>query len=137
MKRLTAGTKVDAGYYWHMGAWEITRIESAGVLPGAAGDTYLKLPLLALFAVTPVMGVAFVMFLPFIGFALFFGLLARKAAASIQNGFFELAALVHPAWRPGEAYLTGKREAAEAPETNGDRALDALADEIAARRGKE
>ena len=59
------------GYYWHMGTWEIATVkEATGTLPGGPKDQYLHAPLPLLFVVAPVMGAAFAIFLPFIGFAM-------------------------------------------------------------------
>jgi hypothetical protein len=71
MKRYLGGTKVEGGYYWHMGSWEIATVkEETGTLPGASKDRYLHAPLPVLFVAAPVMGAAFAIFLPFIGFAM-------------------------------------------------------------------
>jgi hypothetical protein len=71
MKRYLGGTKVEGGYYWHVGTWEIVAVkEVTGTLQGGAGDKYLHAPLPVLFVAAPVMGAAFAMFLPFIGFAM-------------------------------------------------------------------
>jgi hypothetical protein len=71
MKRYLGGTKVQGGYYWHVGTWEITTLkEETGTLPGVPEDRYLHAPLPLLFVAAPVMGAAFAIFLPFIGFAM-------------------------------------------------------------------
>ena len=71
MKRYLGGTKVAGGYYWHMGTWEIATVkEATGTLPGGPKDQYLHAPLPLLFVVAPVMGAAFAIFLPFLGFAM-------------------------------------------------------------------
>ena len=71
MKRYLGGTKVQGGYYWHVGTWEIATVRGeTGTLPGGPQDRYLHAPLPVLFVAAPVMGAAFAMFLPFIGFAM-------------------------------------------------------------------
>jgi hypothetical protein len=71
MERYQGGTKVAGGYYWHVGSWEIATVrEETGTLPGTAKDRYLHAPLPVLFLAAPVMGLAFAIFLPFIGFAM-------------------------------------------------------------------
>ncbi len=131
---LAAGTKVSNGYYFNLGNWELTHV-AQGALPGA-GDRYLRLPMPLVLALAPMLGLAMVMFLPFIGFALTIGVIARKAADTVQDAFFSLAAVVHPAWRPGEAYLTGKRAEKDGEAKARDARLEALAGEIAARRSE-
>ncbi len=71
MKRYIGGTKVAGGYYWHVGTWEIATVKGKeGTLPGGPADQYLHAPVAALFVLAPVMGAAFAIFLPFIGFAM-------------------------------------------------------------------
>ena len=139
MKRFAAGAKVVGGCYWNTNKWELALVApEGGVLAGAAGDRLVKLPLLLALAAAAGMGLAYVMFLPFIGFAMVLGLLAKRALRGGQRAALELVALVHPAWRPGEAYLTGKRQGEhhEGPPA-ADAALDRLAEEVAARRRTE
>jgi hypothetical protein len=47
-------------------------------LPGEAGDRYVRVPAVALLLLGPAMGFFFVVFLPFIGFALVFRELAKR-----------------------------------------------------------
>jgi hypothetical protein len=71
MKRINGGTKVKAGFYWRAGRWEIVPVEGSGsVLPGDASESYWPIPTLGMLMAAPVMGALFVVFLPFIGFAI-------------------------------------------------------------------
>jgi hypothetical protein len=92
-----------------------------GILPGGPDDQYIRVPVLAMLFLAPLMGGLYVMFLPFIGFAMVFSLLGRKSAALAYSGFMEVATTVAPRWQPGEAYLAGKRKAKK---TDGDAAAD-------------
>lgn len=89
------------------------------------GEGTIVHPLVALL-LTPIMGLMFLMFLPFIGFYL-------SAAALFQKGvsLFEKAST--PEVSIGVAYLTGN-ETSEKTEQNTD--LDELDKEIQARRSK-
>ncbi len=136
MRTLAAGTKVSAGYYLNVGNWEFTHVAQGAALP-EADRGYLRAPLPLVLLVAPVLGLLMVMFLPFIGFALTLGVIARKTAEAVQEMAFGLAAIVHPAWRPGEAYLTGKRAARDGEARAEDAQLDSLASEIAARRNEK
>lgn len=92
-----------------------------GILPGSHDDQYLKVPVLALLVLAPMMGGLYVMFLPFIGFALVFSYLGRRTGAVLHTGFMEVATTVAPRWLPGEAYLAGKRKAKKgAADTTGE-----------------
>ena len=78
--------QVKSGFYWNMKKWEIVTISgSGGVLPGTNAERYVKLPILLLMAVAPVLGLVYVVFLPFIGFAMLFGLAGRKGLAALRR----------------------------------------------------
>ncbi len=66
------GNKVDGGFYLNRKTWDLVTVNGKkGVLPGEANDLYRKVPTLAMLAAAPVLGATLVVFLPFIGFALF------------------------------------------------------------------
>ena len=137
MTTIAAGTQVKKGYYFSMKSWTLQPVAADGAaLPGAAGEPYLRVPLLLAFAVAPVMGAAFLMFLPFVGFYLAGSAAVRPVANVFRRSASELAAIVQPGWAPGEAHLAGRRA-----ETAGDEArdarLDRLEQEITARRAEQ
>ncbi len=81
MKDNKGGHKVPAGFYFNKKNWEIVTVSGkrGGILPGDATTEYLKIPAVAMLAAAPVLGAAFVLFLPLIGFALFAGAAFKKA----------------------------------------------------------
>jgi hypothetical protein len=89
------GSKVPAGFYFNRNNWEIVTVsgKKGGLLPGDATD-YLKVPAVAMLAGAPVLGAAFVVFLPVIGFALLATAAWKKAfrpvgtpkAAHVRSG---------------------------------------------------
>ena len=91
MKRYNGGEEVQGGYFWHVGKWEIATVTGeTGTLPGTAEDRYVRASLPLLFVAAPVMGAAFAMFLPFIGFAMPFyaigkGLFGGKKAEAVDK----------------------------------------------------
>ena len=91
MKRYEGGNEVQGGYFWHAGKWEVVTISGEkGTLPGTAKDAYLKVSLPVLFVGAPVMGAAFALFLPFLGFAMPFyaigkNLLGGKKAEKVDT----------------------------------------------------
>ncbi len=130
MTKYLGGHAAQSGYYWNAKAWSIAAIPApGGVLPGGAQEKYLRVPLLAVFLLMPLLGGLFVVFLPFIGFALFFYAIVRKLAGGAKKGAEELAATVTPGWVPGEAHMTGKRP--EERPAEGAPAADARIDELA------
>ncbi len=139
MARYLGGHAVQSGYYWNMGGWTITPVaEHGGVLPGDASQKYMKVPLVAVFLLMPLLGGLFVVFLPFIGFALFFHAIARKLVGGARRGAEELAATVTPGWVAGEAHLTGKpgeKKEGEAGEPAKSESMEKLEKEIREKRG--
>jgi len=148
MTRLDGGTRVKKGYYFEMRTWELQPIACDGEpLPGTAGRIYFHVPLLLVLVIAPLMGAAFVLFLPCIGFYLVLQAAFRPLARLFHRSATEVAATVQPGWQPGEAHLTGRRgasvdelaemtERAEAGEAAGDD-LAALEREIAAKRREQ
>ena len=137
MARYTGGMQVAGGYYWNARSWEVEVIPSeGGRLKGAAAARYVKVPFPLLFAIVPVLGGLFLMFLPFIGFGLVAYAIARKLAGGVTQGATELASTVQPgSFAPGSAYFTGKseekKEGAEAPKSA---ELERIEREIAERK---
>ncbi len=110
MTKYIGGTNVKAGFYWNLRQWEMVTLSGAGgMLPGAGSDRFLKVPIVAFLFVAPVMGGLYAFFLPFIGFAMLFAFLGRKVGAGARLAAVRVGGLVSPQWRPGEAYLAGKR----------------------------
>ena len=131
MKTLAAGTKVGPGYYFNVAEWTFASVREGGSLP--ATGSFIKTPMPLVLAGAPVLGLLMVMFLPFIGFALTIGLVAKRAGAALQQSFDGLAALVSPAMRPGEAYLAGTGSE-KAGGTAKDAEVKALESEVATKR---
>jgi hypothetical protein len=88
---LNGGSKVKAGFYFNKNNWEIVTVsgKKGGVLPGDAKADYLRVPAVAMLAGAPVLGAAFVVFLPVIGFALLakaaFSKAFRHAGTPVQK----------------------------------------------------
>ena len=80
MARYHGNETVKPGFYWNPAKWEITTIEKKGaLLPGGEEVKYRRVPLPLVLLLGPIMGAAYVIFLPLIGFGLFFGFLGKKA----------------------------------------------------------
>jgi hypothetical protein len=137
MARYTGGMKVGGGYYWNTRSWEVETVSAeGGRLRATDGARYVKVPFLALFVIVPLLGALFLMFLPFIGFALFAYAIARKVTGGVKQGATELAATVQPGhFAAGSAYFTGKPgEEEKTPGAAGSPELEKLEKEIAARK---
>jgi hypothetical protein len=80
MKRFEGSRRVRGGFYFNQKSWDLVTVSGkAGVLPGTASDRYLRVPLLLMLLGAPVFGATLVMFLPFVGIALFLHAMFRKA----------------------------------------------------------
>ncbi len=132
------GAAVLSGYYFNPAQWHIEPIaRDGGRLPDGRGR-WMRIPTAAALALVPVLGAAFIMFLPLIGFLLVLRALAEPVLEIFRSSATEMAATVSPGWQPGEAYFTGKRPERAGAEQRGapavDERLEALAREIEARR---
>lgn len=104
------GTRVRCGYYWSPAGWEVIPVpREGGHLPGGADHRYFRVPVGLLLLLAPVMGGVYVVFLPFIGFAMILRLAGRKTAEALRATWGDMLSALGPAWRPGEAYFAGKR----------------------------
>jgi hypothetical protein len=84
-KNTNGGSKVPAGFYFNRNNWEIVTVsgKKGGLLPGDAKSDYLKVPAGAMLVAAPVLGAAFVVFLPVIGFALLATAAWKKAFRTV------------------------------------------------------
>ncbi len=136
----TGGSKAKAGIYWSKGTWNLTTLSGdGGVLPGGPTTRYVRIPTLAFLVFAPLMGASYVVFLPFIGFAMLADYGAKKAAAGAKGGMAHLAMVMSPEWRPGEAYFLGRRRkgtktTAKGKGTGEASELDRLEKKIEAKR---
>jgi hypothetical protein len=139
MAKYTSGMQVEGGYYWNASNWEVEVVPSeGGRLKGGSSARYVKVPFPALFVIVPLLGAAFLMFLPLIGFGLFAYAVAKRLAGAFTRGATELASTVQPGgFAAGNAYLTGKpgdeKKEGEAPSSS---ELDRIEQEIAERKQK-
>ena len=80
MKRFEGGSRVKGGFYFNQKSWDLVTVSGkTGVLPGSSADLHLRVPLFFLLLGAPVFGATLVMFLPFVGIALFLHAMSRKA----------------------------------------------------------
>ena len=139
MTIIEAGMQVKKGYYFNAKTWTLQPVANDGAaLPGAKGERYLHVPLLLAFVVAPLMGAAFLMFLPFIGFYLAISALVRPVIRLFTSSAAELAATMSPGWAPGDAHLAGKAPEAEAgePAPGAKDGLEGVAAEVSQRRSE-
>ncbi len=101
------GQQVAKGTYWNVKNGHRIDITDETQLPGDRTTTFIKLSpgLMLLFG--PVIGLVYVIFLPFIGIAVVAAVAVRKLAeqaARLIGKTFSFG------WRPKNAYLSGKKK---------------------------
>jgi hypothetical protein len=133
-----SGAAVQSGYYLNAAEWAVHPVARDGERLPAGRGTWRRVPVLVALGLTPILGLAFLMFLPFIGFVLAAHAAAQPVVRMFRSSAADLAATVGPGMIAGEAHLTGKRseeasEADAAPAAASER-LDALEREIEAKR---
>jgi hypothetical protein len=133
MKTFNGNTQVQSGYYFSTSTLAVEVIgEGGGRLPGSSTTRYYSVPFPLLFLIIPVVGLTFLMFLPFIGFALLGVALAKGVSGRLHEGAGAFAATVAPPQATGAAYLGGreaeKKNEAVSPE------IEKLEKEVAEKR---
>ena len=87
MRYNEGGQKVQGGFYLDRNEWEMVAVSgSKGVLPGGPDRRFVKIPMLAVLVAAPVIGGAYVLFLPLIGFAILLDHLGKKAFEGVRRG---------------------------------------------------
>ena len=82
MKTYTGGQTVKGGYFLNLRDWKLEVLEgNTGLLPGDDQIRYRRVPMLAMIALAPMMGLMFVVLLPFIGLAVIGEQVVRKTRA--------------------------------------------------------
>ena len=135
MKRYTGKQTVEPGLYLNLRQLAFEAKDAAGPLPGEPADVYRRVNVLAMLAVAPLVGLAFVVFLPFVAFATVAWLVAVKGGELVAGVARPAVRALRPGWEPALAYLSrskpAKPEAAGADEWAADteKKLDKAEDE--------
>lgn len=102
-----SGHKVGKGTYWDLSKGHRIDVEEECSLTGEPSATYLRMPAGMMLLAGPIIGLLYVLCVPFIGIATIMVLTTRKAA----NGVLSLIGKsLSFGWRPKEAYLSGKKK---------------------------
>lgn len=115
MTTYTGTQNVEAGLYYTVRPFTLTTMDQKGPLPGADDRTYTRVPMILMLALAPLLGLAFVIFLPFIGFAMVARIAGEKAVEFGGQLATQGARVLQPAWAPARAFLT--RAKAAKPDT--------------------
>ncbi len=106
MMRYKAGQKVGKGTYWNVSNGTRVDIRDEGTLPGENGGAYTRVPPGLMLLAGPVIGLFYVIAMPFMAVGTIVVLVGRKLLAGL---FALLGNLVSFGWRPSEAHLAGKK----------------------------
>ena len=111
------GDSVGIGNYWNFSTGDRVQIENEGILPGDKTQRYYKVHPAAILIAAPVLGLAYAVFLPFIGIAMLASVLFKKLFGGLAASACRGAAF---SWQPSEAYLAGKRRSLKKAERRGE-----------------
>jgi hypothetical protein len=80
------GTETKGGFYWKKGEWEIVTVDGKkGMLPGGSESQFIRLPGILVIPTALVLSITYVVFLPFIGFAMLLRALGSRVAPSLRG----------------------------------------------------
>jgi hypothetical protein len=130
MTTYTGRQAVKAGIYLNTQTFNINTLDTDGPLPGTELDRFYRIPMLLMLAAAPLLGLAFVMFLPLIGFVMVLHLLGTKAYHLIADAATEGVRVLRPSWAPALAFLSRHKPAKPAP-TAENPATDAWSEDVA------
>lgn len=111
MTTYTGNQIVEPGLFYAVAPFKITSVDERGPLPGADTRTYHRVPMLVMLALSPLLGLAFVIFLPFIGFAMVFRLAGEMAVDVAGRAATQSVRVLRPAWAPALAFLARTKPA--------------------------
>jgi len=111
--RKKGGETVGTGTYWNFSTGERVNIEGRGVLPGDASQSYYKFRPVVILVAGPILGLAYAVFLPFIGVAMLLTVVSKKVFGGALHTAQKGAGF---SWKPSEAYLAGKKGRAKKTE---------------------
>ncbi len=93
MATYTGNETVKGGYYLNTGEWKLEVVERPeGVLPGDVAARFVRVPALLMLPLAPIMGLVFVVLIPFFGLAVLIEQGWHKAAPYVRAARREAAA---------------------------------------------
>ncbi len=109
MKRYCGGEAIPKGVYLNLSTWELVQLYGENpVLPKTNEIKYIKVPAPLAVVAGPFAGLAFIIFLPFVGIMGIISFLAYKIGWGALAVGHKVLQPVMISWKPGRAYLTRK-----------------------------
>jgi len=136
MKRYNGNQKVAPGLYFNLRHLSLVPLEAEGLLGGTPEETWIRVPSLAFLVVGPVLGLAYVIFLPFVGFWMLGRLVLSKLGLAVEDGLAAGARVLGPSWEPARAFLSRHRSRVR-PLPKRDRWAEEVARELHDEDGDE
>jgi hypothetical protein len=130
MRRYRGNDKVGPGIYFNLREMVFRSMDEEGRLPGDEREVWRAVPALLLLLAGPVLGLAYAMFLPLIGFVMLGGLVLRWMARQLGVALEAAGRVLSPAWQPALAFLGRGR--AKKPEAKPAPRRDEWAEEVRA-----
>jgi len=112
MLRYKAGHIVGKGTYWDLSKGHRIDVEQDAMLMGETSATYFRIPTSIMLLAGPIIGLFYVICLPFIGIATIASLATGKVVSSLLSLIGKSLSF---GWRPREAYLAGKKKGRKGP----------------------
>ena len=129
MTRYYGNQRVQPGIYFCPKELSFKSMDEDGRLPGSGDRYYWRVPALALLVAAPLIGLAYVIFLPLIGFMMLGAVALEKVWSLAREVGAWGATLLRPAWQPARAFLSrGKTKKAKRVKDTEEK--DRWADEV-------
>ncbi len=132
MKKMTGGQLTRGGVYISLRSGEfITVPQEGGELPGAASITYVRTPAAIAAILGPIVGLAYVIFLPLVGLVTLAWLAGREVKRGVRAMQAKTAELTGAEWQPGTSHFARRQKGRG--QAKGKKELEQLEKEIEQR----
>ena len=111
IKQYPGGEEASPGLYFQWRKLSFHTLDEGERLPGSMTDEYIPVPWFVLLVVGPFLGLAYLVFLPFVGIAMVAWLLASKLGELVATAARALPRVLRPGWEPAMAFLSRSKSA--------------------------
>lgn len=101
------GKMVGTGTYWDVSGGHRVDVEGEAVLAGGGAATYIKAPAGIALLSMPVIGLIYVVLMPFLGMTAIASIGGTRLLSGLASAIGKTFSF---GWRPGNAYLAGKKK---------------------------